>query len=678
MSFRYQHGDRPLEGYTIQRGVGRGGFGEVYHALSDGGKEVALKYLRDNPQVELRGVMHCLNLKSPHLITLYDVKQNNAGDWFVVMEYVSSGVSLRDLLMAEPRGLGVDKAVYFLREIARGLAYLHSRGIVHRDLKPGNIFFDEGYVKIGDYGLSKAIAASRHSGQTMSVGTVHYMAPEIGSGDYNKTIDLYALGVMLYEMLLGRVPFEGASMGEILMKHLTAQPEVDELPSPFPAVIRRALAKDPAARYQSVDELISEVMGNPHLAQSMAGFDSMSLTRVAERAAAGMLVGAGGGGTGSSNSVTLDAREPRLTSPPPQYTPAGGRITPAAHAALTPNGRAGDAIMNAGTSFPPRSRLVAGLLGIILGPLGVHRFYLGYNGIGILQIAASMTGIGALWGIIEGIIILANGQFTDFYGRPLTGGVFPAQSVPTDGRRATWARVLWGIAATLTAIGAIAASAGATFGGPDMGQISMGLSFEPYYIDTMRFLFMFASALGAFSCFATWKAGHRAGLPPWRATIRPALMCAMLALGGIGLTFDLAIAAGSFQLIGIAATVLAMVGFTALWLMPGPVIQASPDDAHWNLSWLRAYQVLAVVAIIFMAVSAIGWVFGEGTNHPFVLTERCTLTPVTMRTSHWNASEHTYMIPVTRYRHEPLAILACGLAVLGSVSEVVRRRRGAL
>jgi serine/threonine protein kinase len=172
--------------------------------MSDGGKEVALKFLRENPQIELRGVSHCLNLKSPYLVAIHDVKQNDEGDYFVIMEYVN-GPSLRDLLNNEPSGLGAQKAAYFLREIGKGLAYLHDRGIVHRDLKPGNIFYEDCYVKIGDYGLAKIMAASQHSGQTVSVGTVHYMAPEVGSGNYDRTIDIYALGVILYEMLLGRV-----------------------------------------------------------------------------------------------------------------------------------------------------------------------------------------------------------------------------------------------------------------------------------------------------------------------------------------------------------------------------------------------------------------------------------------------------------------------------------------
>lgn len=284
MAYRFRHGDRPLNDCTIQRAVGSGGFGEVYYAVTDGGREVALKYLRDNPEIELRGVAHCMNLKSPHLVTIMDVRQGAEGDYFVVMEYVS-GPSLRDVLVAEPNGLGPQKAAFFVREIAKGLTYLHDRGIVHRDMKPGNIFYDDGYVKIGDYGLSKFISVSRHSAQTSSVGTVHYMAPEIGTGNYSRGVDIYALGVILYEMLLGKVPFQGSSMGEVLMKHLTAQPEMDGLPEPFGRVIRKALAKDPKDRYQTADGMVATVMGVDAIRESAAGFDPKSLSQAVRRAA---------------------------------------------------------------------------------------------------------------------------------------------------------------------------------------------------------------------------------------------------------------------------------------------------------------------------------------------------------------------------------------------------------
>ena len=276
MAYTFKHGDRPIEGVTIQRAVGRGGFGEVYYALTDSGKQVAVKYLRENPDVELRGIAHVMNLKSPHLITIYDVRHNEEGEPFVIMEYVS-GPSLRDLMIAEPRGLGVQKAAFFMRGIAAGLSYLHERGIVHRDLKPGNIFYDDGYIKIGDYGLSKHISVSAHSGNTISVGTVHYMAPEIGSGSYSKSIDIYALGVMLFEMLSGRLPFTGSSMGEILMRHLSEKPDMSGIPEPFASVIAKALAKDPKDRWEDVDEMVEALTSVSEVSESLASFDASIL-----------------------------------------------------------------------------------------------------------------------------------------------------------------------------------------------------------------------------------------------------------------------------------------------------------------------------------------------------------------------------------------------------------------
>ncbi|HEX4143890.1 MAG TPA: serine/threonine-protein kinase [Pirellulales bacterium] len=259
--FQFATGDRPLSGYTIKRGVGRGGFGEVYFAVSDGGKEVALKLIRRNLDVELRGVQHCLNLKHPNLIALYDVRRDgDEDDCWIVMEYVA-GESLEGAIRRHGQGMPADEAVAWLRGIAAGASYLHSHGIVHRDLKPGNVFREESLVKLGDYGLSKFISCSRRSGQTESVGTVHYMAPEIAHGRYGREIDIYALGVILYEMLTGRVPFDGESVGEVLMKHLTAEPDVSLLPPAYRPVVARALAKDPAVRFSSIEQFLAALPG---------------------------------------------------------------------------------------------------------------------------------------------------------------------------------------------------------------------------------------------------------------------------------------------------------------------------------------------------------------------------------------------------------------------------------
>ena len=283
-SYRYDHGERPLDGYTIEHALGRGGFGEVYYALSDSGRQVALKAVQNYEDIELRGISHCMNLKSPHLVSIFDVRHNDRGDAFVIMEFVA-GPSLRELLDESPEGLGAEKAAWFVREMAKGLALLHDAGVVHRDLKPHNVFVEDGYVKVGDYSLSKTMSSSHRSGHTMTVGTVHYMAPEISLGRYDKTVDIYALGVMLYEMLTGSPPFVGETMGEVLMKHMAGDIDVSGIEEPFASVVLKAMAQAPEDRYQSVDEMVEALFGVEHISNSVSGFNPQSLTVLAGRAA---------------------------------------------------------------------------------------------------------------------------------------------------------------------------------------------------------------------------------------------------------------------------------------------------------------------------------------------------------------------------------------------------------
>jgi len=254
MNYTYRGGDRPLDGFTIKCGIGRGGFGEVYVAESEGGKFVALKLLTDHSELELRGIAPCLNLKHPNLIHLYDLRTDDRGRYWVVMEYVL-GDSLARVLDRHPHGLPPSLAKEWAISLARAVGYLHDKLVVHRDLKPANIFIEDGQVKVGDFGLCKRMLGTSHrSAQSQGVGTVYYMAPEIDKGQYTKAIDIYATGVILYEMLTGSVPFTGDSPLEILHRHLTDAPDFNKVPAIFRPVIEKALEKDPAKRFANMGE----------------------------------------------------------------------------------------------------------------------------------------------------------------------------------------------------------------------------------------------------------------------------------------------------------------------------------------------------------------------------------------------------------------------------------------
>jgi len=257
MKFTFRSGTKPLEGFTLKRGVGQGGFGEVYLAISDFGKEVALKLLHKHAEIELRGVEPCLNIKHPNLLHLYDLRKDSRGNYWLVMEYIL-GDSLAGVLPREGRGLPESMVREWFLALARAVNHLHDHCIVHRDLKPGNIFIEHGTLKVGDYGLCKTLSDSK-AGNTANIGTVHYMAPEISRGDYNKQIDVYACGIILYEMLTGKPPFDGESVGEILMKHLTEVPDLAHIPDAYREIVRRALDKNPVRRYPGMLEMAQEI-----------------------------------------------------------------------------------------------------------------------------------------------------------------------------------------------------------------------------------------------------------------------------------------------------------------------------------------------------------------------------------------------------------------------------------
>jgi eukaryotic-like serine/threonine-protein kinase len=197
-------------------------------------------------------------LQHPNVVGVYDRGTTDGRHW-IAMEYVE-GASLKDLIA---RGLTVGEAVEIVRQVLSGTKFAHDRGIIHRDLKPQNVLVDrEGRARVVDFGIARAGASEIT--QTGSVlGTAQYLSPEQAQGlETGATSDLYSIGVLLYECLTGRVPFEADSPVAVALKQISEPPrrpsEVNpQIPPALDAVVLRALAKDPAARFQSADEFIA-------------------------------------------------------------------------------------------------------------------------------------------------------------------------------------------------------------------------------------------------------------------------------------------------------------------------------------------------------------------------------------------------------------------------------------
>jgi serine/threonine-protein kinase len=260
--------------YTIEREVGAGGMATVYLANDvKHDRKVALKVLRPELSAALgserfpREIRFVAQFNHPHILSLYDSGEAE-GFLFYVMPYVE-GESLRDRLAREKQ-LPIADAVRILKEVADALAYSHARGVVHRDIKPGNVLLSGRHAVVTDFGVAKAVSASasRDTMTTvgMAVGTPHYMAPEqaMGQGDIDQRADIYALGILAYEMLAGRTPFSAETAQGILAAHVMEQPkELREVrpgvPEPLAQAIMKCLAKNPADRWQTADELLAHL-----------------------------------------------------------------------------------------------------------------------------------------------------------------------------------------------------------------------------------------------------------------------------------------------------------------------------------------------------------------------------------------------------------------------------------
>ena len=260
--------------YTIERELGAGGMATVYLAEDvRHHRKVALKVLRPEIAVTVgagrfaREIEVAARLQHPNILPLLDSGEA-AGFFFYVMPYVE-GESLRDRL-ARGGELPIHDAARILMEVADALSHAHAHGVVHRDIKPDNVMLLGRHAVVTDFGVAKAVteATGRQvlTSAGVALGTPAYMAPEQATADPHQDhrVDIYALGVLGYELLTGRAPFSATTAQEMLAAHITAEPEPLEQyrPTVSPAlaqIVMKCLAKKPADRWQTADELLTHL-----------------------------------------------------------------------------------------------------------------------------------------------------------------------------------------------------------------------------------------------------------------------------------------------------------------------------------------------------------------------------------------------------------------------------------
>ena len=254
--------------YRIVRKLGSGGMANVYLAEDeDLGRRVAIKILNDryaNDDLFIerfrREAKSAAALSHPNIVSVYD-RGEAEGTYYIAMEVIE-GRSLKELIMT--RGpLPIPQALAYTHEILEALRFAHRHGIIHRDIKPHNILIGE-RLKVTDFGIARA-GASQMTEAGSIMGTAQYLSPEQARGaPVTASSDLYSVGIVLYEMLTGKVPFTGDSAIEIAMKHLNDPPKPPsktrpEIPEELDAVVLRALAKNPEDRYQTAEEFSEDL-----------------------------------------------------------------------------------------------------------------------------------------------------------------------------------------------------------------------------------------------------------------------------------------------------------------------------------------------------------------------------------------------------------------------------------
>jgi eukaryotic-like serine/threonine-protein kinase len=304
--------------YRIIRKLGSGGMANVYLAEDEElGRRVAIKILNDRHASDdqfverfRREAKNAAGLSHPNIVSIYD-RGEAEGTYYIAMEYLE-GRSLKERIVADGP-LPIRDAIEVTRQILRAIGFAHRRGIVHRDIKPHNVLLvqdgpgDERF-KVTDFGISRTTASQMTEAGSI-VGTAQYLSPEQARGaPVDQRSDVYSVGIVLYELLTGKLPFTGETPLEIAMKHLSEIPKPPselraEVPADLDMIVLRALAKDPSDRFESAEEMEKE------LARVAGGGGVTSETA---EAATAVLAGAGL----AEAAPTMISRRPVVTPRP--------------------------------------------------------------------------------------------------------------------------------------------------------------------------------------------------------------------------------------------------------------------------------------------------------------------------------------------------------------------------
>ncbi len=257
--------------YELLENIGAGGMAIVYKAKCRLlNRNVAVKILRPEFQEDEEFLKRftieaqaAASLTHPNVVSVFDVGRHGKLN-YIVMECIE-GITLKEY-MHRKGVLSVNEAVDFTCQIASALEHAHAKGIIHRDIKPHNIIItNEGVLKVTDFGLARAVSESTTVAGSTAIGSVHYASPEQARGGFtDQRSDIYSLGVVMYEMFTGKLPFDGETPVAVAMKHLEEAPmppslENSQIPEEVEAIILKAMAKDQNERYASVSALLEDL-----------------------------------------------------------------------------------------------------------------------------------------------------------------------------------------------------------------------------------------------------------------------------------------------------------------------------------------------------------------------------------------------------------------------------------